>query len=123
MRRKAKGSIGHISICRDTNTCFVVVPLTMYSTPPRSPHFQEIPGVDRSDMLTDTRSTRRIALVVLTRAGLELALRVRQELKSDAHIYASQRALKTRTQKAEANTITGFDAVGLLLTQLWETHN
>jgi cobalt-precorrin 5A hydrolase len=74
-------------------------------------------------MLTDTRSTRRIALVVLTRAGLELALRVQQGLKGDAHIYASQRALKTRTQEAGANTITGFDAVGLLLAQLWVAHN
>ena len=74
-------------------------------------------------MLTDTRSTGRIALVVLTRAGLELALRVQQGLKGDAHIYASQRALKTRTQEAGANTITGFDAVGLLLAQLWVSHN
>jgi cobalt-precorrin 5A hydrolase len=74
-------------------------------------------------MLTDMGSTRRIALVVLTRAGLELALRVRQGLEGDAHIYASQRALKTRTQKAEANAITSFDTVGLVLAQLWETHN
>ena len=43
-------------------------------------------------MYTDHTTTKRIALVVLTRAGLALALRLRQGLATDVHIYASPRA-------------------------------
>src|SRR5436305_6711814 len=45
-------------------------------------------------MMADIRSLRRIALVVLTRAGLEYALRVQPWLEGDVHIYASERAVK-----------------------------
>jgi len=72
-------------------------------------------------MLIDTTFTKRIALVALTRNGLELALRVQQGLEADAHIYASQRALKTSS--SEGNAVTSFDSVGLLLAHLWEVYD
>jgi len=74
-------------------------------------------------MLTNTPSTRLTALVVLTGGGLELALRLQQGLQGDAHIYANKRALKTRFPEADANAIRSFDAVGLLLAQLWEAYD
>ncbi len=74
-------------------------------------------------MLTNTPSTRLTALVVLTGGGLELALRLQQGLEGDAHIYANKRALKTRFPEADANAIRSFDAVGLLLAQLWEAYD
>jgi cobalt-precorrin 5A hydrolase len=70
-----------------------------------------------------TPSTRLTALVVLTNSGLELALRLQQGLKGDAHIYASKRALKTKTSEVDTNAIRSFDVVGLLLAQLWEAYD
>jgi cobalt-precorrin 5A hydrolase len=72
---------------------------------------------------TDATSSRRTALVVLTRGGLELALRLQPGLAGDTHIYANERALKTSSPDANANAIRGFDAVGLLLAQLWEDYD
>src|SRR2546426_1914264 len=84
--------------------------------------------LDRTEMLTDTPATKRIALVVLTRSGLKLALRLQPELVGDVHIYASQRALKTQDTAAEDagkdsthRTITRFEMVGPLLARLWRT--
>jgi cobalt-precorrin 5A hydrolase len=81
-------------------------------------------------MLTDTPATKRIALVVLTRSGLKLAVRLQCELADDVHIYASQRALKTQDTTAEDagknsshRTMTSFEMVGPLLTHLWKTHD
>lgn len=79
--------------------------------------------MDSSNIPTDIPSTSLIALVVLTGSGLELALRLQQGLESDAHIYASKRVLKTRASEADANAIRSFDAVGLLLAQLWEAYD
>jgi cobalt-precorrin 5A hydrolase len=93
----------------------------MVSYIPRIPSFKETPELDRMSIPTETTSIRRIALVVLTRDGLELALRVQQSLDDDVHVYASQRALKTSSQEAEVNALTSFDSVGLLLADLWET--
>ncbi len=79
-------------------------------------------------MLTDTQATKRIALVVLTRSGLKLALRLQCELAGDVHLYASQRALKTQDMAAEDagkdsthRTMTRFETVGPLLADLWRT--
>ena len=74
-------------------------------------------------MLTNTPSTRLTALVVLTRGGLELALRLQQGLEGDVHIYANKRALKTRMFEENANAIRSFDTVGLLLVQLWGVYD
>src|SRR6266699_4354315 len=87
-----------------------------------------IPRLDRTEMLTDTLATKRIALVVLTSSGLTLALRLQRELAADVHIYASQRALKTQDTAAEDagkdsthRTMRSFETVGPLLADLWRT--
>lgn len=73
--------------------------------------------------MTDKTSTRSIALVVLTRGGLELALRVQQGLTGDAHIYANQRALKAGLPEIETIAIRRFDVIKSLLAQLWGTYD
>lgn len=73
--------------------------------------------------MTDKTSTRSIALVVLTRGGLGLALRVQQGLAGDVHIYANQRALKIGLPETETIAIRRFDAVKPLLAQLWGTYD
>ncbi len=81
-------------------------------------------------MLTNAPAPKHIALVVISRSGLELALRLQRELSADVHLYASQRALKTQdmlAQDAGANgsqqAITSFEKVGPLLARLWRTTN
>lgn len=73
--------------------------------------------------MTDKTSTRRIALVALTKEGLGLAVRVRQGLAGDVHIYAKQRALKACGSEAEASTLSSFDALKPLLKQLWGAYD
>jgi cobalt-precorrin 5A hydrolase len=82
-------------------------------------------------MLTNAPVHKSIALVAITRSGLEVALRLQRELSTDyVAIYASQRALKTQglsAQDAGENdsryTITSFETVGPLLAHLWRTTN
>jgi cobalt-precorrin 5A hydrolase len=71
----------------------------------------------------DRTDPGRVALVVLTGNGLTLALRVQQGLETDTHIYASERALKTRSAAVGTNAITSFDSLGSALAQLWESHD
>jgi len=75
----------------------------------------------------NSKSTnKRIALVVLTRAGLALAIRLQRELGTEVHIYASQRACKAYAVLAEQDTnisITSFETVAPLLSQLWTTYD
>lgn len=69
---------------------------------------------------------KRIALVVLTKAGLALALRLQSGLATEVHIYASQRAYKARDALIGQHTdisITSFDTVAPLLSQLWTTYD
>jgi len=77
--------------------------------------------------MKNSKSTnKRIALVVLTRAGLALALRLQPELGIDVHIYASQRAYKVQDAIDERETnisITSFETVASLLSQLWTTYD
>jgi cobalt-precorrin 5A hydrolase len=84
--------------------------------------------MDGTTMRTDHAAAKRIALVVLTRAGLHLALQVQRGLGTDVHIYASLRAWKTQdatTDQAEGDyrSITRFETVGPLLSQLWTTYD
>ena len=61
---------------------------------------------------------KRIALVVLTKAGLALALRLQRGLATEVDIYASQRACKAQDALIEQDTdisITSFDTVAPLL--------
>ncbi len=113
-------------------------------------------------MHTDSTTTKRIALVVLTRAGLALALRLQRGLAADVHIYASPRAYPLKeigassrgdaplwpsakamhTISAEEDcteapgqaqgaaptgkchsSITRFETVAPLLSQLWTTYD
>jgi cobalt-precorrin 5A hydrolase len=72
------------------------------------------------------RTHQRIALVVLTRAGLALALRLQHGLATEVDIYASQRACKAQDTLIEQDTnisITSFDTVTPLLSQLWTTYD
>lgn len=73
--------------------------------------------------MTDKTSTRRIALVALTKEGLGSAVRVRQGLAGDVHIYANQRALKACGSEVEASTLNSFDALKPLLKQLWGAYD
>jgi cobalt-precorrin 5A hydrolase/precorrin-3B C17-methyltransferase len=77
--------------------------------------------------MKNSKSTnKRIALVVLTRAGLALALSLRQELGADADIYASQRAYKAQDTIARQDTnisITSFETVGSLLSEVWTMYD
>lgn len=82
------------------------------------------------EMLTNAPAPKRIALVVVSRSGLELALRLQRELPADVHLYASQRALKTQDMLAQdagadgsQHAITSFEKVGPLLACLWRTTN
>ncbi len=77
-------------------------------------------------MKNNKSTNKRIALVVLTRAGLALALRLQPELGTDVHIYASQRAYKVQDAIDERETnisITSFETVASLLSQLWTTYD
>lgn len=69
---------------------------------------------------------KRIALVVLTRAGLALALRLQAGLGTDVHIYANQRAYKEQDRQAKQPihiSVTSFETVAPLLSQLWSTYD
>jgi cobalt-precorrin 5A hydrolase len=79
--------------------------------------------MNRTGSLDEKAATRRTALVVLTKDGMELAWRVRQGLAGETHIYANQRALKARPPETGVNAIRSFDAVRSLLSQLWETYD
>jgi cobalt-precorrin 5A hydrolase len=84
--------------------------------------------MDGTTMRTNHAAAKRIALVVLTRAGLHLALHVQRGLGTDAHIYASPRACKTAgVDQAEGYltrcSITRFETVAPLLSQLWTTYD
>jgi cobalt-precorrin 5A hydrolase len=89
-------------------------------------------------MHIDQTTKKRVALVVLTRAGLALALRLQEELATDVSIYASARAFPlydARTDQAEGrltqdegkslpnNIIIHFERVAPLLSQLWTTYD
>jgi cobalt-precorrin 5A hydrolase len=64
---------------------------------------------------------KRIALVVLTRAGLELALRLGRELEeAECRVYASARAL---TGDLSDPLITRFEQIGPTLADLWKTYD
>jgi cobalt-precorrin 5A hydrolase len=67
---------------------------------------------------------KRIALVVLTRAGLALALRLQRGLVPEVHIYASQRACKDASVGQNTNiSIIDFDTVAPLLSEIWHTYD
>lgn len=67
------------------------------------------------------KQRKRVALVVLTRAGLELALRVGRELKeAECHVYASARALNTGFSDP---LIVRFEQIGPTLADLWKTYD
>jgi cobalt-precorrin 5A hydrolase len=70
-------------------------------------------------MNTDHATTKRIALVVLTKAGLALALRLQRGLATDAQIYASPRAFPHRPHPS----ITRFATAASLLSELWVTYD
>lgn len=70
-------------------------------------------------MSTDPLEKKGIALVVLSKSGLQLALRVQNELKSDAHIYGSQRVLKRQSAVLDEDGTASFERVGPLLEGLW----
>jgi cobalt-precorrin 5A hydrolase/precorrin-3B C17-methyltransferase len=87
-------------------------------------------------MKNSQRTHKRIALVVLTRAGLALALHLQRGLAAEVDIYANQRACKAqdaligpiyryqiyRYQYTDIS-ITSFDTVVPLLSQLWTTYD
>ena len=77
--------------------------------------------------MKNSKSThKRIALVVLTRAGLALALRLQRGLETEIDIYASQRAYKAQDALIGQETdisITSFDTVAPLLSELWTKYN
>jgi cobalt-precorrin 5A hydrolase len=75
--------------------------------------------MDRMTMHSDHTTTKRIALVVLTKAGLALALRLQQGLATDVHIYASPRAFPHKSPPS----ITRFAKVASLLSELWTTYD
>jgi len=70
---------------------------------------------------------KQIALVALTHAGLEMALRLQQGLGSSADVYASVRALASMAgapdARAGAHDVIGFERVGPLLARLWKEYN
>jgi cobalt-precorrin 5A hydrolase len=69
---------------------------------------------------------KRIALVVLTRAGLALALRLQRGLATEVDLYASQRACKAQDALIGQDidiSITSFDTVAPLLSQLWTKYD
>src|SRR5947209_20498493 len=64
---------------------------------------------------------KRVALVVLTRAGLELALRLGRELQeAECHVYASARALSADLSDP---LIMRFEQIGPTLADLWKTYD
>lgn len=64
---------------------------------------------------------KRVALVVLTRAGLELALRIGRELEeAECHVYASARVLNTGFSDAQ---VIRFEQIGPMLADLWKTYD
>ncbi len=72
------------------------------------------------------RIHKRIALVVLTKAGLALALRLQHGLATGVDIYASQRACKAQDALIGHDrdiSITSFDTVAPLLSQLWTKYD
>ncbi|GAC1401431.1 MAG: cobalamin biosynthesis protein [Ktedonobacteraceae bacterium] len=76
-------------------------------------------------MPTDVLPGKRIALVVLTRTGLQLALRLQHELAADVHIYASQRAFKTQEYTLDAEdrcNIARFESLRATLAELWGSY-
>src|SRR5690348_3787426 len=67
------------------------------------------------------KQQRRVALVVLTRAGLELALRIGRELEvAECRVYASARALNTGFSDS---LIVRFEQIGPTLVDLWKTYD
>jgi cobalt-precorrin 5A hydrolase len=77
--------------------------------------------------MKNSKSTnKRIALVVLTKASLALALRLQPGLGADVHIHASSRAYKDQDAIAEQGTnisITSFETVGSLLSEIWTMYD
>jgi cobalt-precorrin 5A hydrolase len=72
------------------------------------------------------RIHKRIALVVLTKAGLALALRLQRGLATEVDLYASQRACKAQDALIGHDrdiSITSFDTVAPLLSQLWTKYD
>jgi cobalt-precorrin 5A hydrolase len=65
---------------------------------------------------------KRVALVVLTRAGLALVLRIGRELEEEAecHVYASARALNAGFADSR---ITRFEDIGPTLASLWKAYD
>src|SRR6266566_5232436 len=64
---------------------------------------------------------KRVALVVLTGAGLELALRIGRELEeAECHVYASTRALSVDLSDP---LITRFEQIRPTLAYLWKAYD
>src|SRR5690349_965525 len=64
---------------------------------------------------------KRVALVVLTKAGLELALLIGRELAEDeCRVYASARALNTGFSDV---LIIRFEQIGPTLADLWKAYD
>ncbi len=71
-------------------------------------------------MPTNIVAQKRIALIVLTKSGLQSALWLQNELISDVHIYASQRACMLY---AEDNcVVTRFQNLKETLAELWGSY-
>ena len=70
---------------------------------------------------------KRIALVVLTQQGLQLAFRLQRGLAAEAHIYVSQRVLQSLDAQKEGNqqmqAVIGFEKLRSLLAELWKTYD
>jgi cobalt-precorrin 5A hydrolase len=63
----------------------------------------------------------RVALVVLTRAGLELALRIGRDLEeAECHVYAGARALNAGFSDP---LVSRFEDIGPTLADLWKAHD
>ncbi len=77
-------------------------------------------------MKNNKSTNKRIALVVLTRTGLALALRLQRGLEADVDIYASQRVCKSQDAIGGKDTnisITGFETVASLLSEVWTMYD
>jgi cobalt-precorrin 5A hydrolase len=69
----------------------------------------------------DCSGRKRVALVVLTRAGLELALRIGRALEeAECRIYASTRALNVEPADP---LVTRFEHIRATLADLWKTYD
>jgi len=77
--------------------------------------------------MKNSKSTnKRIALVVLTKAGLALALRLQRGLEADVDIYASQRVCRSQDAIGGKDiniSITGFETAVSLLSKVWTMYD